>query len=119
MAYINIPSLNYDIEFNIILNNQTNETNKTNKTNISTSLYKHINNIKQEIHKNNNYWDFYKKITNPYEYIHTPPIFNNNLSICKYKPLSRSFFKMIEIIHVFNIFIELHLKIYFFSFKTF
>ena len=100
MAYINIPSLNYDIEFNIKFNN---ENNKVDENTISTSLYKHINFIKQQIHNNNNNWDFYKKITNPYEYIHTAPIYNNNFSICKYKPLSRSFFKMIEIIHVFNI----------------
>ncbi len=46
-------------------------------------------------------WDLAKRITNPYERIHTqssrlslPP------SICVLTPLSRSFFKMIEILHV-------------------
>ena len=45
-------------------------------------------------------WDNVKKISNPYEFIHT---FNKNTfqnddrSIALLKPLSRSFFKMIEI----------------------
>ena len=49
-------------------------------------------------------WDNVKKISNPYEFIHT---FNKNTfqnddrSIALLKPLSRSFFKMIEIIHEF------------------
>ena len=100
MAYINIPSLNYSIDFSIKLHDST---NKLNENYISNSLYKYLINIKQQIHNNNNNWDFYKKITNPYEYIHTPYNYNKTYSICKYKPLSRSFFKMIEIINVFNI----------------
>jgi 23S rRNA U2552 (ribose-2'-O)-methylase RlmE/FtsJ len=41
-------------------------------------------------------WDTYKKYTNSYEYIHSS-IPNTKQSVCKLKPLSRSFFKMIEI----------------------
>jgi len=44
-------------------------------------------------------WDIFKKYTNPYEYIHTP-IPGHKHSISQYKPLSRSFFKMIEILNV-------------------
>ena len=49
-------------------------------------------------------WDKIKKISNPYEFIHT---FNKNTfqnddrSVAIIKPLSRSFFKMIEIIYEF------------------
>jgi len=52
---------------------------------------------------NSNLWEDIKKYTNPYELIY---IFNNKReqnikSIAKFRPLSRSFFKMIEIIHEF------------------
>ena len=42
-------------------------------------------------------WDEIKKLTNPYELIYIAP----NTSIANIKPLSRSFFKMIEIINEF------------------
>jgi 23S rRNA U2552 (ribose-2'-O)-methylase RlmE/FtsJ len=49
-------------------------------------------------------WDYYKKITNKYELIFTAaskiPI---PASVCSLKPLSRSYFKMIEILGVFDI----------------
>lgn len=52
-------------------------------------------------------WEYYKKCANPYEFVFTS--FNrnrkNNLpeSICRLKPLSRSYFKMTEILEiVFN-----------------
>jgi len=47
-------------------------------------------------------WDIFKKHTNPYEYIHTI-IPNKKKYISKCKPLSRSYFKMIEIIHTFRL----------------
>ena len=62
-------------------------------------------NLKTEINNYTEYWDLYKKITNPYEYIHTQ-IKNKKLSVCNFKPISRSFFKLIEISNVFNIFDE-------------
>jgi 23S rRNA U2552 (ribose-2'-O)-methylase RlmE/FtsJ len=49
-------------------------------------------------------WEYYKKITNPYELIFTtvspavPP------SVSKLKPLSRSYFKMVEILSVFDLY---------------
>lgn len=54
---------------------------------------------------NNDLWEDIKKITNPYEFIYA---FNNrfrsndNRSIALIKPLSRSFFKMIEMIYEFS-----------------
>jgi len=69
---------------------------------VSKTLYNYLINIKKEIDKFNSLWDNFKKITNPYEYIHT---YNNDLksSICKLKPISRAFYKLIEICNIFNI----------------
>jgi len=65
---------------------------------LSTYLYK----IKEKITLKEKQWDTYKKYTNPYEYIHTcVPL--KKKAVSKYKPLSRSYFKMIEIINAFHI----------------
>jgi len=69
---------------------------------ISKSLARYLNSMKTQIDNYPNDWDQYKKYTNPYEYIHTP-IPYSKLSVCKLKPLSRSFFKLIEIFNIFNI----------------
>ena len=58
---------------------------------------------KTKIEKFINKWEYMKKITNPYEYIHTN-IPNTKNALCMYKPLSRSYFKMIEMINVSNLF---------------
>ena len=63
---------------------------------INLSLRNYLKDIKLEI-DNQDSWDNMKKYTNPYEYIHTI-VPGYKTSICKYKPLSRSYFKMIEII---------------------
>ena len=72
---------------------------------ISLESYYKLNRAKNRITDiNSNQWDEVKKITNPYEFIHT---FNSkkktidSRSIALYRPLSRSFFKMIEIISEF------------------
>lgn len=71
--------------------------------NLSPSLSNYLYNIKEKITSKVKQWDYFKKITNPYEYIHSfVPIKHKPVS--KYKPLSRSFFKMIEIINTFNIY---------------
>ena len=64
---------------------------------VSSSIYSHLCNIKQQIEKYQESWDNIKKYTNPYEYIHTN-ISGNKTNISKMRPLSRSFYKMIEII---------------------
>mgnify|MGYP000252750187 CR=1 FL=1 len=66
------------------------------------SVANKINKLKEQINRVDDLWDYTKKMTNPYEYIHTI-IPNTNISIAKYKPLSRAYFKMIEIIDVFNL----------------
>ena len=50
------------------------------------------------------HWDKFKKITNPYEFIHIPKKKNNKYSsISKYIPLSRSYFKLWEILKEFKL----------------
>ena len=69
---------------------------------ISNSLSQYLYEIKEKIEENEKDWDIFKKYTNPYEYIHSNiPI--RKKSVSNYFPLSRSFFKMIEIIHTFDL----------------
>lgn len=69
---------------------------------ISNSLSYYLCDIKEKINDYEKEWDVYKKYTNSYEYIHTT-ISQHKKSICKHKPLSRSYFKMIELIYVFKL----------------
>jgi 23S rRNA U2552 (ribose-2'-O)-methylase RlmE/FtsJ len=105
MTYINLPNLNnLNLDFNIIYKNnkcQANILSDENDIILCYSLYNYLHLLKQTIDEYYEYWDILKKITNPYEYIHTI-VPNYKCSLCKYKPLSRSFFKMIEIIDTFS-----------------
>jgi 23S rRNA U2552 (ribose-2'-O)-methylase RlmE/FtsJ len=69
---------------------------------ISSSIFSHLCDIKEQIEKYQDAWDNIKKFTNPYEYIHTN-VAGNKTNISKLRPLSRSFYKMIEIIKNNNI----------------
>jgi 23S rRNA U2552 (ribose-2'-O)-methylase RlmE/FtsJ len=65
---------------------------------ISESIYSYLCKSKETIETcNPDEWDSMKKYTNPYEFIHTA-IPGQKCAISKLKPLSRSFYKMIEII---------------------
>lgn len=81
-----------------------------------SSLLFYLNDIKTMIDTYSEEWDFYKRLTNPYEYIHGAiPIAvstydgeharvrTSRASVAKYRPLSRSFFKMIEILYEFGL----------------
>jgi 23S rRNA U2552 (ribose-2'-O)-methylase RlmE/FtsJ len=52
---------------------------------------------------NSKVWDRAKKLSNDYELIHLPNKKNKKNSIALYDPLSRSYFKMWEMIHEFNL----------------
>ena len=73
---------------------------------INISLKDYLTNIKGEIDNVQNKWDIVKKITNKYEYINSCVSIEghkcNSLSVCSYKPISRAYFKMIEIIDNFD-----------------
>tara|TARA_Y100000389_G_C17471366_1_gene531525 strand:- start:1260 stop:2432 length:1173 start_codon:yes stop_codon:yes gene_type:complete len=72
---------------------------------INKTLKEYLINIKMEINLIINKWDVVKKFTNKYEYINTPiNIENTNIkaTVCSYKPISRSYFKMIEILKIYD-----------------
>jgi 23S rRNA U2552 (ribose-2'-O)-methylase RlmE/FtsJ len=69
---------------------------------ISNSLSEYLYEIKEKISKHEKDWDIYKKYTNPYEYIHTVVPMKKKC-VSQYKHLSRSYFKMIEMINVFGL----------------
>lgn len=69
---------------------------------ISHSLSKYLYEIKQRLETIESDWDIYKKYTNPYEYIHTN-IPHKKKCVSKHNPLSRSYFKMIEIVNTFGL----------------
>lgn len=69
---------------------------------ISNSLSFYLGDIKKRINNRDDEWDIIKRYTNPYEYIHTSvPV--KRRSIAKRKPLSRSYFKMIELTQYFKL----------------
>ena len=70
---------------------------------ISKSLCYHLCNLKARIDDCQLEWDNIKKYVNPYEYVHTI-IPKYKFSISKYKPLSRSFFKLVEMYNTFNLY---------------
>jgi 23S rRNA U2552 (ribose-2'-O)-methylase RlmE/FtsJ len=55
-------------------------------------------------------WDKHKKFSNDYELIHIPNKRNRTDSIAYYQPLSRSYFKMIELIYDYNLLSNYHPK---------
>lgn len=69
---------------------------------VSQSLYNSLCQAKIKIEKNDYAWDNYKKLTNPYEFIHTV-IPGYKIQVSKLTPLSRSFYKMIEMSTIFNL----------------
>jgi len=69
---------------------------------ISATLSNYLSTLKEKITTRERTWDIYKKYTNPYEYIHTPVPMKKK-SVSKIRPISRSYFKMIEMIHLFEL----------------
>jgi len=101
MTYYLIPRVNININADDIKIKFRKESEYNNF--LSITLSKYLNNVKLRI---NNYpivWDNFKRITNSYEYIHTT-LPNSKNSVSKIKPLSRAFFKLIEIYNKFDMF---------------
>ena len=116
MSFFQLPQLQYysgvinTINPIFIDNNIYNNTYAV----INKTLCKYLSNVKTQLDNKQDLWDKYKKYTNPYEFIHSSipgncysgDISNNNFSRCTIggctavascKPLSRSYYKMIEI----------------------
>ena len=85
MTYINIPSIdNIDLKLDIVYQKKNQDENQDkNEIIICESMFEYINLMKKNINTYSSYWDIFKKISNPYEYIHTQ-IPNTKISICKY-----------------------------------
>jgi len=69
---------------------------------LSSTLSHYLYDIKEQIQHHISEWDLYKKYTNTYEYIHSS-VPTKKKSVAKYKPLSRSYFKMIELIELLHL----------------
>jgi len=68
---------------------------------INDTLRLYTHSLKKEIDKNPSLWEKKKKYSNPYEFINNP-FDSTTAPVCSYKPLSRSFFKMIEILNHYS-----------------
>lgn len=99
----NVNQINIDSKIDCIF---FNENSRHSEIQINSQLNKYLNNVKLQINGYKERWDVFKKYTNPYEFIHTI-IPNTKQSISKMKPLSRSFYKMIEICKTFSIINEM------------
>ncbi len=101
MTYFKLPTnTNKNIDestLKLILNKQL-DINQVCSYNLSIYLQE----AKKKIDDVHNNWDFFKIYTNPYEFIHTH-VPNSNLSVSKYKPISRAFYKILEIYNLFNL----------------
>jgi hypothetical protein len=99
MLYFLLPH-NYSLIYNYLA---LTTTQNQNEDLIKPSLQTYLTKIKERIPLD---WDCYKKYTNPYEFIHThiPKTPQRKYSDCvsKMHPLSRSFFKLVEIYNIFQ-----------------
>ena len=107
MSYYNLISIkNTDIHNSISFSTNTPpsslESPPSPSCYISYSLCDYLSKFKKQIEVSSDAWDNIKKYTNPYEFIHTL-IPGNKFSISKLKPLSRSFYKMIELWKMFKL----------------
>lgn len=76
--------------------------NKNSESIVSHTLQEYTVKYKKQLDNYQHEWDNMKRITNPYEFIHSH-IYGGPNAVAKLKPLSRSFFKMIELCNDFKI----------------
>lgn len=94
--------LKLDIEEKVYMNiNVIRDINMDYKI-LNNENYRDLQEHKNKI-INSKEWDKYKKYANEYELIHIPNKKSTAESIALYNPLSRSYFKMIEMIYDFNL----------------
>tara|TARA_Y100000389_G_scaffold203402_2_gene251713 strand:- start:874 stop:1956 length:1083 start_codon:yes stop_codon:yes gene_type:complete len=86
MKFFNINKLSFNLTLKDSLDNYI----------TYVPLFKDINNKKKEIDSVSHKWDSAKKISNDHEYIYTSSNYNKNIS--SIIPVSRSFFKLREIL---------------------
>jgi len=93
----------------IDMKNELDPEDSDKPTFVSSSLSFYLKDIKKRIDHQEQKWDVYKRYTNPYEYIHTN-VPDKKRCISKFKPLSRSYFKMIEITQYFRLLDRYYMK---------
>jgi len=103
MLYYLLPEISFNVdETNLKISFINKFDNEENEIFISQSFCKYLKKLKELINENVSSWDTIKKYTNPYEFIHSNiPLVNHSIS--KYKPISRAFFKLIEIYKHFEL----------------
>lgn len=99
MLYILLPTVNSSI----INNLQCVTADQNPEPTISNSLSFYLYDIKNKIDEYGNDWDEFRKYTNPYEYINSN-VPNKSKCVSKHKPLSRSYFKMLEMMVSFDLY---------------
>ena len=70
---------------------------------VSKSLSTYLRKLKDSIDEVQTDWDVYKRFTNPYECLHSPSFGQLSQPVCPLHPISRSYFKMIEICNSFDV----------------
>ena len=100
MSYYILPKNDTKIKESDIEIISSNETNFS--TSISKSVCEYLMNTKAQIDNYSLQWDNFKKYTNPYEYIHTV-VPSCRTPVAKHKPLSRSYYKFIEMVNILHI----------------
>ena len=103
MSYFLLPTNTNDLNIDDINIITTNQCSHVSKEFISKTLNKYLHKYKSHIEYVQDEWDIIKKYVNPYEFIHTIVPYTK-LSIAKYKPISRSYFKFIELSNLLQLF---------------
>lgn len=100
MTYYMLPNIEYyirDVNIKIAFNEKTIKEPKK-----IYSLQKYLSKIKSLIDKHIADWEIIKKYTNPYEFVHTT-IPGQKFGVSKYRPISRAFYKIMEIYNTHNL----------------
>ncbi len=93
-------SYNISETLNIITDNDI-KINPVSMSYYNHTLRQYIHSVKTEIDDNVDAWERNKKYMNPYEFINTR-YDSRTPAICSYEPISRAFFKMIEILNGYD-----------------
>lgn len=99
MTSIRVPKIHIPIgEKNLKIN----LSNQDISPYINKSLSKYLTHIKDKINVYPTEWNYNKKYTNIYEFIHTNLAMNNSC-VSQLKPISRAFYKLVEIINTLEL----------------
>jgi 23S rRNA U2552 (ribose-2'-O)-methylase RlmE/FtsJ len=110
MYSVTLPKTSFTRELHSSINLTVSCNNNANDISyIGYSTKKYLNDTKGKIEENLKQWEYFKRYTNSYEYIHTP-VLGTKHSISNLKPISRAFFKLIEIFNLIELSFEQNIK---------